>query len=80
MCLQTGLILIYTIYLNCIGLLKERTDKCQMKPVKLRSDFKVPPGDTLIFVCAGERCEAIAEHEQNLISSTSGEGRKSKYY
>lgn len=80
MCLQTWLILIYTIYLNCIKLLKEGTDKCQMMPVKLLSDFKVPPGDTGISLCAGQRCEVIAEHGRNLISSTSGEGRKSKYY
>lgn len=51
-----------------------------MTPVKFRSDFKVSSGDTLIFVCAGEWCEVRVEHEQNLISSTSGEGRKSKYY
>lgn len=51
-----------------------------MTLVKLLSDFKLSPGDTVIFLCAGERCEVIAEHEQNLISSTSGEGRKSKYY
>ncbi len=51
-----------------------------MKPVKLLSDFKVSSADTVIFVCVAERCEVIVEHEQNLISSTSGEGRKSKYY
>lgn len=51
-----------------------------MTPVKQRTDFKVSSGDTAIFVCAGERCEVIVDHEQNLISSTSGEGRKSKYY
>lgn len=50
-----------------------------MKPVKMLSDFKVSSGDTEIFVCAGERCEVIVDHEQNLISSTGGEGRKSKY-
>lgn len=59
---------------------RERTDKCQIKPVKLLCDFKVSSLDTVIFVCAGDRCEVIVEHEQNLISSTSGEGRKSKYY
>lgn len=79
-CRQTWLILVYNIFLNCIELLKERTDKCQMKPVKLLSDFKASSGHTVIFVCAGERCEVIVEHEQNFISSTSGEGRKSKYY
>lgn len=36
--------------------------------------------DTHVLVCAVERCEVIEDHEQNLISSTSGEGRKSKYY
>lgn len=51
-----------------------------MKPVKLLSDFKVSSPDTVIFVCVAEWCEVIVEHEQNLISSTSGEGRKSKYY
>ena len=51
-----------------------------MMPVKLLSDFKVSPGNTGLFLCAGEQCEVIVEHKQNLISSTSGEGRKSKYY
>lgn len=72
--------LIYTIYLNCIKLSIEGTNKWQVMPVKLLSDFKVPHRDTVISLCAGERCEVLVEHEQNLISSTSGEGRKSKYY
>lgn len=77
---KTRLILICIIYLNCIELLKERTHKWQMMPVKLLSDFKVSPGDTGLFLCAGKQCEVRVEHKQNLISSTSGEGRKSKYY
>lgn len=70
----------HTIPINCIKVLKEGTHKYRFNPVKLLSDFRASSGHTRVFVPDGERCEVIADHEQNLISSTSGEGRKSKYY
>lgn len=48
---------------NCIKLLKKRTDKCQMKPVMLLSDFKVSSGDTVMFVFSREWCEVLVAHE-----------------
>lgn len=81
MCLQTQLIhhILYTlIVLNSSK--RGGTHKKQFKPVKLLSDCRASPEHTHVFVCAVERCEVIEDHEQNLISSTSGEGRKGKYY
>lgn len=79
MCLQTRLIHHILFTLIVLNSSKRRHIKTSLS---LWSCHLIPGLrlDTHVFVCAVERCEVIEDHGQNLISSTSGEGRKSKYY
>lgn len=75
MCLQTGLILMYAAHCNPVKLLSKGTDKRPMKACEVAMWFSgfLYDGTQVIFVHGSARCEAVPDHEPNLISLASRE-------